>query len=163
MKRAVFLFLAILTACSKRDASMSAPPSVRVGQQLKLDDSTWMVFDVKDVGKKIEPNNAFAETKETTGHFVLVRYKVTNTQKKPESILEPPKLVDDQSREYARLDSEAVYVPPKSQTLGIEQIDPRVEKEYATVFDAPADAKGLKLQVRGFSLIGEKRVIELGL
>jgi len=160
MKRVLFAMM--LVACSKREASSTAP-STKVGEPLKLEDSTWIVVDVKDVGKKVEPNNAFAESKETTGHFVLVRYKVTNRGKKPESILEPPKMLDDKAREYSRDDGEALYVPPKSKTLGIEQLDPGVEKEYATLFDVPSGAQGLKLQVRGFSLLGEKRLVELGL
>jgi len=130
---------------------------------VKLEDSTWIVVDVKDVGKKVEPNTAFAETKETPGHFVLVRYKVTNMHKKPESVLEPPKLVDDKAREIDRFGSEALYVPPKSQTLGIEMLDPGVERQYATLFDAPADGRGLKLQVRGLGLLSERRLVELGL
>lgn len=159
MNRRAFL-LVILVACSKKEAPA---PAVKVGEQLKLDDSAWMVVDAKEVGKKIEPNNAFAESKDASGRFVLVRYKVTNRGKKPESVLEPPRLVDDKQHEYARVDDEALYVPAKSKTLGTEQLDPGVEKEYATLFDPPSQAHGLKLEVRGFSLIGEKRVIDLGL
>jgi hypothetical protein len=159
---AAFLTGAVLVACSKREAAI-AQKSARVGESLKLDDSTWTVIDVKDVGKKVEPNTAFAEPKETAGRFVLVRYKVTNTQKKAESVLEPPKLVDDKSRETERMTSEALYVPPKTQTLGIEMLEPNVEREYATIFEATPDAKGLKLQIRGLGLLGEKRLVELGL
>ncbi len=155
--------LVLVASCAKKAPEAASMKNARVGEQVKLDDSTWIVVDVKDVGKKIEPNTAFAEAKEAAGHFVLVRFKVTNTRKKPESILEPPKLVDDKARETDRFGSEALYVPPKSQTLGIEMLEPGVEKEYATLFDAPADAKGLKLQVRGFGLLGEKRLVELGL
>lgn len=162
MKRWMLAIALALVACSKREASMPQKNG-RVGEPVKLEDSTWLVVDVKDVGKKIEPNNAFAESKETAGRFVLVRYKLTNTQKKPESVLDPPKLVDDKSRELERMSNEALYVPAKSQTLGIEAIDPGTEKEFATVFEAAPDSKGLKLQIRGFGLRGEQRLIDLGL
>lgn len=163
--RKLALVLVVLTAasCAKRAPEAAAMKNGRVGEPVKLDDSTWIVVGAKDLGKQVEPNTSFAEAKETSGRFILVRFKVTNTRKKPESILEPPKLVDDQSRETDRFGSEALYVPPKSATLGIELLEPGIEKEYATLFDAPADAKGLKLQVRGLGLLGERRLVDLGL
>jgi hypothetical protein len=136
---------------------------VKTGEPLKTGDSIWVVADAKDLGKKVDANTSFGEPKETTGRFVQVRYKVTNTGKKPESVLDPPRVVDDQGREFTRLDMESLYVTGKAVTLGIELLPPGMEREYATLVEVPADARGLKLQLRGLGLLGEKRQIDLGL
>lgn len=178
-RRVAFLGVALLVAlaaCSKSErsdqapAATATPPSpgqapraTKAGEALKLEDSVWVVVEAKDLGKKVEANTSYGEPKETAGRFVQIRYKVTNTGKKPESVLDPPRLVDDKGRELARLDLESLYVPAKLATLGIELLPPHVEKEYATLFDVPADARGLKLQLRGFGLLGERRQIELGI
>lgn len=180
-RRAAFVGIAlvvVLGACSKSERSEHAPAATatpggkgaaqgeraaKAGEPLKLDDSVWMVVETKDLGKKVDANTSYGEPKETAGRFVQVRYKVTNTGKKPESVLDPPRIVDDKGRELTRLDLESLYVPAKLATLGIELLPPHVEKEYATLFDVPADARGLKLQLRGLGLLGERRQIDLGI
>jgi hypothetical protein len=161
-----FLFCAFaLVSCAKRDAApaLRSERIARVGEALSLDDSTWVVVEAKDLGKNVRPNNDFADPKETSGRFVLVRYKVTNRRKHPESVLDPPKIVDDQSRETERVPNEAMYVPREARTLGIEPLPPNVEREFATLFELPPDARGLKLQVRGLGLLGAKRSVDLAL
>ena len=36
-------------------------------------------------------------------------------------------------------------------------------KEYWTVIEIPADAKNLKFQVHGFSLLSEKKQVDIGI
>jgi len=183
VKRARLWFAAALAAalvigCSKADRSSPAPAATgagapgaksegphvaRRGEPLKLDDSVWTVIDAKDLGKKLDANTTYGEPKEAAGRFVQIRYKVTNTTRKAESVLDPPRVVDDKGREFTRLDLESLYVPAKVATLGIELLPPAVEKEYATIVDVPADARGLKLQLRGLGLLGERRQIDLGI
>lgn len=160
----------LVTECNKAEHSAPAPgasPSVasapKAGEPVATGDSVWVVLAAKELGNKLAPNTPYGETKRTAGRFVLVRYKVTNTGKKPESVLDPPRLVDDQGREHTRLDLESVYVPPKAVTLGIELLPPGVEREYSTIVEVPADAHGMRLQFRGLGLLGPKRQLDLGL
>lgn len=165
------LSLAALShACSKRSApEQSAAPAAaadraaRVGEPVRLADSTWVVTSAADVGRRLEPTTPFAEPKETAGRFVLVRFKVTSTRKSAESVLVPPRVVDDKARVVERLSSEALYVPSSAKTLGIELLAPRVEHAYATVFEVGPDAKNLELEVAGLGLAGDKRRVALGL
>lgn len=161
---------ALACGCSKAERSAPAPAATapganapKAGEPVATGDSTWVLVAAKELGNKLEPNTPYGETKQTAGRFVLVRYKVTNTGKKPESVLDPPRLIDDKGREHTRLDLESVYVPGKTATLGIELLPPGVEREYATIVDVPADAHGLRLQFRGLGLLGQKRQLDLGL
>jgi len=162
MKRALILAgFVMIASCAKRE--VTSEKIVHVGEPLELEDSRWTVIEAKDLGKSLRPNNTYAEPKDTSGHFVLVRFKVINRHKNPESVLEPPKIVDDKSHEIERMALESLYVPSSSQTLGIEPLPPAVEKEFASIFDCPADAKNLKLQVRGLGLLTAKRSVDLAL
>jgi hypothetical protein len=164
--RKLVILCALVLSCAKRESAPNASQAerpVHVGEPLKLDDSTWTVIEAKDLGKSIRANTNVADPKDTSGHFVLVRYKIMNRHKSPESVLDPPKVLDDQSRESERMSMEALYVPTSAQTLGMEPLPPNVEKEFASIFELPADAKGLKLQIRGLGLLGAKRSVDLGL
>ena len=93
------------------------------------------------------------EEKKTEGRFVQIHYKVTNKGKKEEMLLDRPKVVDDKGREFGPIDMESFYVPAKAKTIGLDTLQPSMPKEYWTVIEVPADAKSLKFQVHGFSLL----------
>lgn len=164
MKRIVLVLGLLVASCAKREAAPSAASErvTHMGEPLKLDDSTWTVLDAKDLGKTLRGPGSI-DPKESRGRFVLVRFSVINRHKAPESVLDPPTIVDDQGRETERFSMEALYVPPPAQTLGIEPLAPNAQREFATLFDVPADAKNLKLQIRGLGIVGGKRSVELGL
>ena len=162
---AMLVLLVGLLACKGgHSSSSSSGGTAKMGETVSFDDSDWVVIEAKDAGKSIKSNSEFnEEEKKTEGRFIQVHFKVTNKGKKEEMVLDQPKIVDDKGREFGPIDMQSFYVPAKAKTLGLDTLQPSMPKEYWTVIEVPADAKGLKFQVHGFSLLGDKKNVELGL
>ena len=164
---AMLVLLGALLACkggSSSSGSGSSSSTAKMGETVTFDDSEWVVVEAKDAGKALKSNSEFnEEEKKTEGRFVQVHYKVTNKGKKEEMLLDRPKVVDDKGREFGPIDMESFYVPAKSKTIGLDTLQPSMPKDYWTVIEVPADAKGLKFQVHGFSLLGDKKNVDLGI
>ena len=162
---AMLVLLGALLACKGGSSSSgSKATAAKVGDTVTFEDSEWVVVEAKDAGKSVKGNSEFnQEEKKTEGRFIQVHYKVTNKGKKEEMLLDQPKLVDDKSREYGPMEGENAYIPAKARTITLDTLQPSLPKEYWTVFEVPADAKGLKFQFRGFSLLNDKKTVDLGL
>ncbi|HEY1955019.1 MAG TPA: hypothetical protein VGH28_05390 [Polyangiaceae bacterium] len=162
---AMLVLLVGLVACKGGShGSSSSTGTAKMGETVTFDDSEWIVIEAKDAGKSIKSNSEFnEEEKKTEGRFIQVHYKVTNKGKKEEMLLDRPKIVDDKGREFGPIDMESFYVPAKAKTIGLDTLQPSMPKEYWTVIEVPADAKTLKFQVHGFSLLGDKKNVDLGM
>jgi hypothetical protein len=163
---AMLVLLGALLACKGGSSSSgsSSSSTAKLGETVTFDDSEWIVMEAKDLGKSIKSNSEFnEEQKKSDGRFVQVHYKVTNKGKKEEMLLDRPKVVDDKGREFGPIDMESFYVPAKAKTIGLDTLQPSMPKEYWTVIEVPADAKTLKFQVHGFSLLGDKKNVDIGL
>lgn len=163
---AMLVLLAGLMACKggSHGSSSSSSATAKLGETITFDDSEWVVIEAKDAGKSLKSNSEFnQEDKKTEGRFIEVHYKVTNKGKKEEMLLNHPKVVDDKGREFGPIEMESLYVPAKAKTIGFDTLQPSMPKEFWTVVEVPADAKGLKFQVHGFSLLGDKKNVDLGL
>ncbi len=131
---------------------------------MKFDDSEWVIVEARDAGKELRSNSEFTdEVKKSEGRFILVHYKVTNLGKKEEMLLDRLKIVDSMGREFGPIDMESFYVPAHAKTIGLDALQPSLQREYWTAVEVAADAQRLKLQLHGFSLLGEKRTVDLGL
>jgi hypothetical protein len=163
---AMLVLLGALLACKggSSSSSGSSAATAKLGETVTFDDSEWVVVEAKDVGKTIKSNSEFnEEKKETPGRFIQVHYKVTNKGKKEEMMLDRPKVLDDKGREFGPIDMETFYVPAKAKTIGLETLQPSMPKEFWTVVEVPADAKALKFQVHGFSLLSDKKNVDIAL
>lgn len=163
MLAGLMMVLGALLACKGSGTSGSSGGSGKIGEAIKLDDSTWTVIEAKDLGKDLKPTGEFAEAKKTTGKFLQVHYKVTNTGKKQETLLETPKVLDKGGREFGHVEMESDYIPKGSKAAILETLQPSMEKDFYTVIEIPADASGLKLQLTGLGLLGEKKTIDLAM
>jgi hypothetical protein len=165
---ALLMVLGVLLACKggkDSGGSGSSGGTAKLGEQVKLDESAWTVIEAKDLGKSIKATSElFAdEKKDTTGKFVQVHYKVVNNGKKQETLLDTPKIVDSKSREFGPIQSESEYVPKGSKAAILETLQPSMEKDFYTIIEVPADATGLKVQVTGLGLLGDKKMVDIGM
>jgi hypothetical protein len=78
-------------------------------------------------------------------------------------LLDRPKIVDAKGREFGPIDMESFYIPKGTKSVGTETLSPNVQREFWTIIEVPAEAQALAFQVHGFSLMGEKRTVALGL
>ena len=164
---AMLVLLGALLACkggSSSGGSGGSGGTAKIGDTITFDDSEWVVVEAKDSGKSIKSNNEFnPEEKKTDGRFISVHYKLTNKGKKEEMLFNHPKIIDGQNREFGPIEMEGFYVPKSAKTVGLETLQPSLPKEFWTVIEVPADAKSLKFQVHGFSLLGDKKTVDLAL
>jgi hypothetical protein len=166
MLGAMLVLLGALLACKGGSSSSggSSSAAAKIGETVTVDDSEWVIVEAKDVGKSLKSNSEFnEEKKDTAGRFIQVHYKVTNKGKKEEMMFNPPKVLDDKGREFGPVDMENFYVPAKTKTIGLESLQPSIAKEFWTCIEVPADAKALKFQIHGFSLLSDKKTVDLAL
>lgn len=163
MKHAFIAALCLLFfACKAHGTSNTSSADAKLNEVVTFDDAQWVVVEAKDLGKTLKSHDSKEEDKTTKGRFVEVHYKVTNKTDKEQMLVDPPKIVDDKNNELAALETEAFYVPANAKALGLSTLLPNVTNEFWTVIEAPADAKGLKFQVRSIAPSKTKNV-DLGL
>lgn len=145
-------------------SSSSSSDTNQIGDRITMTSSTWTVIEVKDLGKKLESNNEYyGDTKRTTGRFVQVHYKVTNTGKAKEVLLDAPKLVDSKSHEYSAIEGEMDYVPSGKKTAILETLYPSIEQSFYTIIEVPADASDLKVQLTDLGFDGDTEEVDTDL
>lgn len=150
------------TGCGRRMAGSSpSEPPTKLHSEVTFKDSRWVVLSAENLGKSVRGKSGKEET--TTGKFVLVRFKVMNTTKKEERITNTPKLVDAAGREYETWDKQVFHLPVGSEPMGGKALPAGIEKEFASIYEVPADATGLKFQARGLGLIHDKKLVDLAL
>jgi hypothetical protein len=162
----LLMVLGALLACKGgKGGGGSSGGTAKVGEQVKLDESTWTVVEAKDLGKSIKATAEYAadEKKNTTGRFIQVHYKVVNNGKKQESLIEEPKIVDSKGREFGPIEGESEYVPKGTKAALVETLQPSMEREYYTIIEVPADATGLKVQLTGLGFLGDKKQVDIGM
>jgi hypothetical protein len=142
--------------------SAVAEPPAKIGETVKFDDSEWTVLDAKDKGKALKSNNEFQEGAKTDGKFVLVHFKVKNTTNKEDRIMDGPKVVDSQGREFKNYDHEAFYIPKNASTLGFEALPSSLTKDFWAVYEVAADSAGMNFEARALSAMGDKKLVGLG-
>lgn len=147
--------LLVLLACKSKPEN-----DPKVGETVKFDDSEWVVVSGKVIGNNI---NGITGNKKTAGKFVKVEFKVTNTSKQDETILDHPKLIDDQSREFKPIDDQALYIQEPEQTLTLESLPPSLMKRFSAIYETPADSKGFRFEARALSAFGERKKVALGM
>ncbi len=155
------VLLSLLTLVVALLACKSAPPKeAKLGETVTFDDSAWVIVSATNIGPEL---TGITGNKKTAGKFVKVEFKITNTGKKDESILDHPKVVDDQGREFGPMDDQALYIPEPEQTLTLESLPPSIMKRFSALYEVPADAKGLRFEARELAAFGKKQKVALGI
>src|SRR5262249_3144649 len=148
-------FVALALACGKGGTSLRSIGTVKVNEPLVFKDSTWVVVEVKDLGKVLKENEPDEPEKKADGRFILVRYKVTNTGKQVVWLGDDPEVVDDTKREFKTPgDNQKLYLPKGAKTMGEEesdQIPAGITREFHALYEVPTDAKGLRLKAASFA------------
>jgi hypothetical protein len=145
-----------------KNASTVQQPS-KIGEEVAFKDSKWTVLEAKDMGTTLKSNNRFHKDTTTEGRFVQVHFKVLNTTGKEDRLMDLPKVIDSQQREFKEIDHESFYLPEGAKAMAIEALPPSISKEFYAIYEVPADAKGLKFEARSLSAFGDKTLVDLGL
>jgi Domain of unknown function (DUF4352) len=133
----------------------------KIGATVTHGDSTWKVTKAKDKGATMTCGPFGA--KKTSGRFIWVEFEVKNTTKKQESVLELPKLVDSQDREFKQWNETMMCIGKDKKTMSLEQLPAGMDKKFVAVFEVPNDAKKLRFMTRELAFGGETKPVDLGL
>ncbi|MBK7781502.1 MAG: DUF4352 domain-containing protein [Ardenticatenia bacterium] len=121
------------------------PAAAKIGDAVAFDDTTWTVTAAENKGQKLESDNQFIKSPETTGAFWQVEVKVANTGSDA-YMIQKPKVVDDKGREFDTSSDALMILGDKACLL--ESINPGLEKSCTWIYEVPADAAGLGLAIK---------------
>lgn len=156
------LFMGALGLGGKKERGEGAA-TAKTGEEVVFGDSKWTVLAAEDKGNSLKSNNRLQKDASTDGRFILVRFKVVNTTSKEEKLLRAPVVVDDQGREFKEIERQTFYLPEGTTSLTMKALPAGMTKEFAAIYEVPADAKGLKFQARALAAFGDKALVDLGL
>lgn len=136
--------------------------TAQVRDLVKIGDSDWIVLGAEK-HKAIRSNNQFIDPPTTTGHFVRVRYRVTNKTNKEERLFAGVEIVDDMGRRYRSHDQASFMIPERAKTINIESLPSGITKEFWDVFEVAENSKNISFVARNISGFARKEVkINLG-
>ena len=147
---------------SNTQQQASTQQAYKIGDKITFEDSEWMIVSAKLLGKMARSNNQFQEDAVTDGKFILVSFKIKNLTNKEDRILNAPKLIDSQGREFKDYDNEAFYIPNNAKTLIMDALPSNITKQFYALYEVAADSKQLKFQARALSAFGDTVPVELG-
>jgi hypothetical protein len=138
--------------------------AAKIGDDVSFKDSKWVVLDAQDKGNSLKSHNSFQKDATTSGKFILVHFKVTNLSNKEERIINTPKLIDSQGREFKDFDKQTFYIPKGTEAMGLKALPASIEKEFYAVYEVPADATGLRFQARDLksTFSPDYKLVDLG-
>jgi hypothetical protein len=138
------------------------PVGFRVGQDVTVGEVRWKVLEVNDEGSELTADSEFIDQKSTPGKWVRVRFQVENLSNDSQTFSSVD-LVDSQDRTFRPADDVYSYVPT-DELCTFDQLNANVPKTCQVVFELPADATGLKLNVGDLEVFGSAEAqIDLGL
>jgi hypothetical protein len=125
--------------------------------------ASWTVLDVVDRGSTMKVNDGDGKPASTSGRFIQVHYRVTNTGKKEGSLHRgSSKITDLTGREFGSMAYQEVYIPKGAEPLFLDKIQPSLSKDFYAIVEVPADAQALSLKVSDFGYGSSTRTISLG-
>lgn len=143
------------------DRSPQNETPASIGDVVSLNDSTWEVVAAEELGSSL-PGGMFAQSRETEGKFLYVRYQVTNDTNSQEMILFTPAVVDSQGRRFDQLDMQDIYLPDGETSMTMEQLPAGVPRTFSGIYEVPSDANGFSFIARSFAAFGtQEKMISL--
>jgi hypothetical protein len=139
-----------------------APAALKIGEDVTVDEMRWKVLAAENLGTTLTSDNEFIDDRTTTGRFVQVRFEMENLSKDLLSYAGLD-LVDDQGRSFKQ-SSDVFQFIPNQESCVFENLNPNVAKSCTVIYEVPATATGLKVQVTDLKLLGGgKALVDLGL
>lgn len=141
----------------------SPTPLPAIGQEVKVGNVIWKVTKARAIGKLIKSGNQFIPDLVTSGHFVDLRYEITNTSDSALTIGRAD-LLDTRNRRFSPGLASQVFIDEPCNTEA--SLNPGLSTSCEAIYDVPNDATGLRFEATGADgpLFGSEPVlIDLGL
>jgi hypothetical protein len=152
---------------STRTAAASATPtrgtsSYKIGDTVKFDDSECVVAAAEDTGSTLPGGGTFSSDKSTSGKFIIVKFRVTNTKNEEEAVIDTPKLVDSRGRKFEQMDDAQLYLPDGAAEMTLEQLPAGLTKTFYAIYEIPRDATGLSFEARSLGFNPDYARVDIG-
>lgn len=153
-------------ASEKASETKPEVKSYGINEDVHVGDVRWKVTEVKDLGNTLKGSASkyptFTKNKTTGGKFVEVTVEVENlgSEMKSASNLN---IVDDKGREFIHATDVSAWLPEGKEMFVLANLNPNVPQTFTDIYEIPADAVGLKIEVGDLELLKDNSVfIELG-
>lgn len=165
----VLILLGILGSAMKWGNSSSTTSNTSTSTKTQATYKVWDVvptgkitYTVSDVKSTSTVWSAYSK-KQASGIFKVITITVKNTGKEPLTVDSNLfKLIDDQWREFSSsVEWRTALTMQWEKDFFLTQAQPWLDISGKLVFDVPADAKGLKLQVSGWFWSSNKNLINI--
>lgn len=124
---------------------------------------TWNITKVQDLGQKIASGNQFIDDLTTSEKFIRVEGTVKNISSEQISYLQP-KIVDKQNRTFDANNNAWSVLTEVDRISSIDTFNPSISKKFVEIFEVPADAEELKLEVTNMGIFKvENKLVDLKL
>jgi hypothetical protein len=125
----------------------TAEPVYGIGQDVLVGDVRWRLLEATDIGPTLVSDNQYVADATTAGTFVRVRFEVEN-RTSDQLLFSDVELVGAQGRTFNDTsDFEVLMHLPNEEQCVLEQLNPNVPQTCQMIFELPADAQSLHLQV----------------
>jgi len=148
------------TENNKPTVQENAVPVAKLNEDIQVGDVKWKVIKAWTASQLSDYSGAV----KPAGKFLVVNVVVENLGKDMKTVSNL-KVVDDKGREFTSYSKSFVFQNLGADSLYIlSNINPNVPLTFADVYEIPADAQGLKLEVGDLSLLGNgEGLVDLGL
>lgn len=142
----------------------TATPLPVIGQDVTVDQVRWKMIAAENLGNVLKSGNQFTDDKKTSGAFIKVRFEMENLSTDMLSFTGLD-LVDDQSRKFTSTSDAFMFIKDDNERCTmIENLNPNITKTCITIYEVPANAKGLKAKVSDLKMFGsQEALVDLGL
>lgn len=164
----VFALLAVGSSSPKKsgapdDEKVSTTTTTgSIGKGVAIGDAEWTILDIVNRGSKMKANESFEKDATTTGTFVQIHFKVSNTGKKEGTIGDVPKVVDPGGREFGTYENASSFRPKDSSGVFLDKVQPSMSKEFYEIYEVPAGVTTVSLKAHDFGIFGKDKTIALG-
>ena len=138
-----------------------------VNQDVRVGDVRWKLLSARDRGSVLKASESryatIASDKTTPGHYVEIAMEVENLGTDMKTVTDV-KLVDSKSREFTSSSDTSEWVPEGKDLFILSNLNPNVPQQFMAIYEVPADASGLKVEVGDLGLFSNKKaMINLGI
>ena len=130
---------------------------VMPGESVDANDVGWAIQQAVELGEMLESDSDVVPNLTATGRLVGVRFTVENLGDEPLTYVGMD-LEDDQGREYAYLSDGLAFITDE-EACELEELEPATVITCTAIYDAGADAAGLRAVLTDLSLLGGEEVL----
>jgi flagellar biosynthesis GTPase FlhF len=159
------LAIILVLGCGSATAQADKDKPLKIGDEVKFKDSTWVVLSAREVGDTLKSSNEnFADDLHSEdGKYIYVKFKVTNERNEQDAIAITPAARDSKGRRYEELEQLAPYLQEGEKEIFGAPLPAGLGKTFVSIFEMPKDSEGVVFLARSLDVIKTEKAVVLDL